>query len=296
MWRLIFVEVKAIRVSPLQHITTFDSREQGIRQEFQLTDRIILDVVEHLNLLLNYWSQLLAESGRFIVVCVSLVVEHVPLKFVFRCFFIVSLLLEVRIFLHLVELVAFIISTCGWPMLWPLSEADPTEIVLAQLTSHMVTACTFFNRSLAARTRLRISHNPGDILTLCLPFFNPFLRCFTIARLMWTLLTWKAEGHTTNTGDFICGSVHFPFEAVFTSSFWTPFDHWIIVSKRLAEPFPVSLFIFRTRGEYHLKDTMANFKVTSGLHASCINSLGSTSYFLYQVVAPTVFKKRVTAY
>ena len=41
------------------------------------------------------------------------------------------------------------------------SEAEPAELMRARLTLHVVTAVSFLDRSLAARTRLRVAGDPG---------------------------------------------------------------------------------------------------------------------------------------
>ena len=220
---------------------------------------------------------------------ISLVVEHVSLQFVLGSVFFIGGLLEVRVFLHLFKLVAFIIAASGWSMFWPFAKAYPAEVSFAQLARHMVAPSALFDWSLASWTRFRVCHDPSHVLTLSLTLLDPLGWLFTIGGLMWTLLTCEAEWNTADTLDFLVGGKEFPLEAIFTTDFWAPLDWVVIVCVRLAQPFPVSLLVLRTRGENFFKDAVSDFKVALYLHTPCFDASWSAPNFLNQVVSPAVF-------
>ena len=69
------------------------------------------------------------------------------------------------IVLHLLsEQIAFVESTCIRAMQrTPVAHADPTELISARGTCHMIAAFVFLDRLFTTRTRFRVCHNPKSI-------------------------------------------------------------------------------------------------------------------------------------
>ena len=95
------------------------------------------------------------------VLNVSLVVEHVTFKLVFRIINGLFLIQEFVGFLNLVELIASPMITM---VLDPVTQADPTELVLARLAPHIVAATIFLDCLSALGTLLGVGKNPCSIL------------------------------------------------------------------------------------------------------------------------------------
>ena len=198
-------------------------------------------------------------------------------------------LLEVRVFLHLFKLVAFIIAASGWSVFLPFAETYPAEVSFAQLARHMVASSALFNWPLASWTRFRVCHDPSYVFTLSLTLLDPLGWLFTIRGLVWTLLACEAEWNTADTVDFLVGGKELPLEAVFTTDFWAPLDWIVVVGIRLAQPFPIGLFVLGTLRENFFEDTVPDFQVAFYLHTPCIDATWSAPDFLNQVVSPAVF-------
>lgn len=95
------------------------------------------------------------------VLNVSLVVENVTFKLVFRIIHGLFLIQKFFSFLNLVELIASPIITM---LLEPVTLADPTELVLARFAPHKVAVTNFFDLISALRTLLVVLKNPYNIL------------------------------------------------------------------------------------------------------------------------------------
>ena len=202
-------------------------------------------------------------------------------------------LLEVRVFLHLFKLVAFVIAARGWSVFWPFAETHPAEVSFAQLARHMVASSALFNWPLASRTGLRVCHDPSYVFTLSLTLLDPLGCLFTIRGLVWTLLACEAECEAADTVDFLVGGKEFPLEAIFTTDFWAPLDWIVVVGIRLAQPFPIGLFVLGTLRENAFEDTVPDFQVAFYLHTPCFDTSWSTSDFRNQVVPPAVLAERM---
>ena len=137
----------------------------------------------------------------------------------------VYLLFKIRIFLlHFVKFVTFVITTSCRSMLTPFAQTNPTKIVFTKLAGHVVATLILFNWSFTSRALFGVCHNPSYILTFSIGFDVPLLCCLTVTWLVRTLITCKAETHTTLTMNFhIRGKLH-SFKTEFTTKLGTPLD------------------------------------------------------------------------
>jgi len=157
------VLVVAIGIGPLEHVARLDYRLAAEFKELKLFRRVILDLVQHVALVLEHGQLLDGQLSRAVMIGVPLVVPHVPLKFSFD---IVALLLLLRkalvFFLFLVQ-VALVVAACRAAMILPVAHADPAELVTALNARHMVAALILFDVLLTLGAGLRISRNPVHI-------------------------------------------------------------------------------------------------------------------------------------
>ena len=104
---------------------------------------------------------------RFIMIVVSLEVEHIFIELILCLSYLVlgTDNVFIALFLELLILVAVVISTGLLPMLFPIAETEPAEFMRTQFTRHMIATLILLNSTFALRTSLSIGHNPGNIFT-----------------------------------------------------------------------------------------------------------------------------------
>ena len=105
----------------------------------------MLQIMQLHDLLLDNWHEFFGEFHGPLVIGVSFVIPHVPLKLILCVFSLCFLFRESVVFLFGLIEVAFIVASCSATMLLPLAQADPTEVPLALDTLHMVTAMVLFD-------------------------------------------------------------------------------------------------------------------------------------------------------
>lgn len=122
-------------------------------------------------------------------------------------------------------------------MVLPLAHADPAEVVRARAASHVITALVFLNRfsTLFVRAILTVGHNPCHVLRLGIIFRFPLYCCLAINWLVTRFTAVNTEqGSAFTLNGVLCYRVFTFVDAVLAAEFGTPFDGFIVVSKRLA--------------------------------------------------------------
>lgn len=175
-----------IRVGPLQYLSTSDNFVTRIQQEQKFAYWIVLYGLQHLYFTIDYGPQCDCLSFCLVVVVKSLEVKHVSLKFMFSFLTFFLLVLELRVFLLLFKHVTLIVTSSCRPVLFPVSQTNPTKLMSTglHLTSHVVTTLVFLNSSLTFGTWLRICHNPGKIFRFCGVLHLPKFHNVAIGRLV----------------------------------------------------------------------------------------------------------------
>jgi hypothetical protein len=97
---------------------------------------------------------------------------------------------SVALFLHLFILVAFIETSS---MSIPVCQANPTEIMRANFTFHMIASLILLNSIFALRTLFRICHYPEHVVAFVRILNFPHFWSFTRAWAMRLLCALKAK-------------------------------------------------------------------------------------------------------
>ena len=117
------LEVVAIRIRPLEHLSALNNFVQRLSQEFQLVQRVLLNLMQKLHFALNWLFQLFRMLFRPLVVVESLKIEHVLAQLVLEILTLVILLNYVVVprLLHILVFVAVVISAGFLTVLAPCS-------------------------------------------------------------------------------------------------------------------------------------------------------------------------------
>ena len=104
------------------------------------------------------------------------------------------------VFLLFFVQVALVVATRGRAVRAPVAHANPAEMVPAPShllpASHVIAALVFLDMLVASRTLLRVRHEPGHVLRLCIVFIYPLFRIIACTRLVRGQPTRKT-GHST---------------------------------------------------------------------------------------------------
>lgn len=141
--------------------------------------------------------------------------------------------------LHFFIFVALIEPSRFNSMFHPASHTQPTKLVFAQLTSHMVTSLILFNWPLAFRAFLSASFNPPFRFTHTWVLLFPFVCYFTWTRFMFFIATCKAKRTSTLTNSFSFPLV-LRLNTKLTTWERTPFHIFVIICKGTTSKFLVS--------------------------------------------------------
>lgn len=108
----------------------------------------------------------------------------------------------------------------------------------------MITTLILFNWlwTFNIRARLCICYHPCNVLRLIPILDFPLLSCFTITRSVRNIWALETKPHSTKTC-YILNCKISSFNTVSTTRSGTPFDRFIIVSKRFTMKFHISLII-----------------------------------------------------
>ena len=99
-------------------------------------------------------------------------------------------------------------------MIFPISEAYPAEVMMADLALHVVTACVLFDgaTTLLVRTLFGVDQDPVDILAfrrvLFLPFFDHNTGCWAVSLVAAFVAEVVAAKAFHSVGHAICDFVH----------------------------------------------------------------------------------------
>lgn len=97
------------------------------------------------------------------MVCVSLIIPHVALKFSPGIISFLLLLLESCVFFLLLVQIALVVAAGGRAMGLPVTHADPAELVAALRARHVVAPLVLLNVLLALGANFSVGGDPGDI-------------------------------------------------------------------------------------------------------------------------------------
>lgn len=195
--RSVFRHVISVRIGPLKNRPAINDHLEGVFEELNFLDWVVLDFEKLVNLPLDNRAELLCKPFGLIVVFISLVVEHVPVELIFGVFTSLLLCYQFGILFHLFVLIAFVVTTCGGSVLFPRSLTHPAEVVAALLTFHMVAPLILLDGLRALRTSLCVGHDPSQIFTLCLAFKYPLFSHLAVAGHMGELAALEAETGST---------------------------------------------------------------------------------------------------
>lgn len=172
-------------------------------QKLKLLGRIALDVVKHLDLLLDHRLLFDGNLGGPVMIGVPLIVPHVPLQFGLDVFTLLLFFSEVLVLLFLLVQVALIVAACCAAMLFPIAHADPAELMATSHTSHVVATLVLLDVFLTFGAWLGVCRYPIDVLRLSTSFLHPLLGHGTLTGFMWELATQEAKVSATVARDFI---------------------------------------------------------------------------------------------
>ena len=232
------------RIGPLENPTTLNDCRTGDAQKFKLLGRVALNFMQGHNFLFKDRFELLGEFSRLFVICVSFILEHVPLQLHFGLFSLLFLLRKFFIFfLHLFELVTFVVATRGRPMIFPIFQTNPAELVFANLTDHMVAPLILFDGSDTFGAVFRVCRDPNHIFRFGRIFDVPLFCDLTRARFVRKSSASKAKRGSTLARN-ILGPLRGEgaFETVFAAGLRTPPYRFVIIRETFAEPLPVHFF------------------------------------------------------
>ena len=122
---------------------------------------------------------------------------------------------------------------------------------VSSVARHVIAPLILLNVLLAFWARLRVSHEPGHVLTLGIVLRVPLTSRITVARLVRALTTSEASKRLTEVALNIVD--HLSLIKALTSNstlgVGTPLNILVLVSKGLAEPLPVEDLLLWTRLE-----------------------------------------------
>ena len=210
------------------------------------------------------------------MVSISLIVPHIALEFSFGTLTLCFFLLEIGVFLFFFIEIAFVIATCGWAMILPISHTNPTKFVSALRARHVVAALVFLDILLALGADFRVCWYPVNILWLGIRLLIPHFGCMTITRFMRVLSTHEAKLGSALAGNIVKHAAHvLSLATVIALHVWAPLDISIVVSERFAEPLPVGLFVLWWACQHRLEYWVSNFHVAATLHTTGVDALES---------------------
>lgn len=171
---------------------------------------------------------------RFIMVCESLKIKHIPIQLTFCVLPFFLLFHKLIIFLKFFFIfVTFVITSCCISMLTPITQTYPAKLMEAILLSarHVVTPLIFFYRTLTFRTCLSVSNNPSYIFWFSIRFFIPKLNYVAITGWMLFKTTRQTSLKTTFALNCRLNRELHSLKAVFTSFLTAPTEKSILISK-----------------------------------------------------------------
>jgi len=239
------VLVIAVCIGPFENLTALDNNLAAFLKEIELFRRIALPLVQQDALLPDHGQELDGKFTRAIMVCVSLVVPHIALKFTSGILSFLLLYLETRVFFLLLVQIAFVVAASGRAVALPVTHADPAELVATLRACHVVAPLVLFNVLLALRANFSVGSDPGDVLRFGIGFLVPEAGCRAVARFMRVLTTTEAENCTALALNFVEHAAGIlSLAAVLALDIRAPFDVSVVVGEGLAQPLPVGLFVF----------------------------------------------------
>lgn len=189
---MLSVPIVGKRIGPLQLLATLNYQLDSLQE---IDDIIILYLTCCLILddLINLASRLASTVLRLLVIGESLeiVLVHFQIGSGILTLILCSRKLSVFLSTLLIDITR-VKATSSLAMSAVISKADPAE-VMTTLTGHVHAPRILLDRSLAGRTRFRVSLQPIGRLTFFLFFLPPILGCLTIARLVCVITAEKAE-------------------------------------------------------------------------------------------------------
>ena len=221
-----------------------DDNGASFNQKLEFIGVVVLDLDEHVDLVIQGGLDLLRICHGLVVTVVPLEVEGVPFQLILG---IVSLLLLVgealvRLQLLLVH-VALVVAARRAAMRLPVAHTDPAEFVPARQARHMVTPLVLLNGLVTAWTLLGIRRYPLDIFTLGTCLFQPFVVDLTRAWQMGQLATLETKDSATLPAvDLIDIAMACLLKEVVAAGLRTPLDILVVVRELLAQLLPIQLF------------------------------------------------------
>lgn len=289
-------QVISIDICPSKYLSRFNDFFKSFLNETEFSDWIKFVFIQLLNNFMKLWSHLVSMLVGNNVVLVSIIKEHVLSQLILSIFLLSQSRLIFACLWFFLILVALVVSTSFLVMVFPSPKTEPTELKTAFCTCHVVTSLVFLNwfSTFWIWTWFSVCNHPSNILRLIAILLFPFLRNLAFTRSMRCSRTSETKSHSADTSDIPYSKIS-SLNAVAASCSWTPFDTFIVISKRLTMKFHVILI----RGIKSLKDfspnRMRHFHWTFKLRTVALKTYFSHDHPLTQIVSPTIHTKSMPA-
>mmetsp|Transcript_37722 Transcript_37722/g.49633 ORF Transcript_37722/g.49633 Transcript_37722/m.49633 type:complete len:318 (-) Transcript_37722:605-1558(-) len=243
--------VETVSICPLQDLTALNDRLDTFLEELKLSGRVTHLFMQEFDLKMDVWHRLDGDIARPLVICVSLevplVARHLarcPAPSVFCCS-------ELGIFFLLLVEIALVVAAGSTAVLSPVTHAYPTKVVPASTyflpARHVVAALILLYVLIACRALLRVGHEPRHIFRLSVVLGEPLARNVAVAWRVRAQSASEASHSMTNIAFDIIqhhGSVG-ALASDPTLGIGAPLNVFVLVSKRLTQPFPIQRFLLR---------------------------------------------------